>query len=133
MGAEPYFYIVPYQEDIDAALQKLREQEFQAGRYNPAVWSPFFSRGESPGAQHATIDEAREAAEADGTRSILDLDHISDEPEICAASPVPEEELIRYFGTTKPTREMADENDSMLLEEMDRILLCHARGGVAWE
>lgn len=84
------------------------------------MWSPFFSRGESPGAQHATIDEAREAAEADGTRSILDLDHISDEPEFCAASPVPEEELIRYFGTTKPTREMAEENDSMILEEVDR-------------
>ena len=37
MGASPYFYFTPYQDDIHAALQALREKEFEAGRYDPAM------------------------------------------------------------------------------------------------
>jgi hypothetical protein len=37
MGAHAYWYFVPYERDIDAALQKLRVREFQAGRYNPTM------------------------------------------------------------------------------------------------
>jgi hypothetical protein len=37
MGAEPWFYFVDYQSDINQCLQELRQREFKAGRYNPAV------------------------------------------------------------------------------------------------
>ena len=37
VGAHPYFYFTPYQKDIHAALQALREREFKAGRYDPAM------------------------------------------------------------------------------------------------
>ena len=37
MGAHPYWYTVNYHPDFDAALNELREREFQAGRYNPAM------------------------------------------------------------------------------------------------
>src|SRR4051794_35657534 len=103
MGAEPYFYFVKYKPDVNAALQELRQQEFQAGRYNPVMNSPPFPVGPhspAPGAQHATIEEALEDSDADGTRSILDLDHLSDEPEFNAASPLDEELLEELYGTT---------------------------------
>jgi hypothetical protein len=122
MGAEPYFYFVKYQPDVNAALQDLRQREFRAGRYNPAMAFPPFPVGPSspaPGAQHATIEEALEDSDADGTRSILDLDHISDEPEFGAATPLHAEFLEEAYGTTQPTRRMLEENMDFF-EDIDR-------------
>jgi hypothetical protein len=122
MGAEPYYYFVKYNADVDAALQKLRKREFEAGRYNPVIRHLEFPIGPdspSPGAQHSSIQEALEAADADGTRSILDLDHVSEEPDFCAVAPLPTEELERLFGTDQPTHEMIEQNDE-LFEGMDR-------------
>lgn len=113
MGAEPYWYFVPYQPDIHAALQDLREQEFRAGRYNPVTPFPRFpasTQSPEPGARHATIHEAIEDAAEDGTRSILDLDHVSDTPDFCAVTPLGADALQRLYGTTAPTREMVEQN-----------------------
>ena len=82
MGASPYFYSVKYEQDDNAALQKLRRREFEAGRYYPAVMFPEFpidENAESPGAQHASIEEALIASDAQGTQSILDLTRVADE------------------------------------------------------
>jgi hypothetical protein len=79
MGAHPWIYFVPHQPDIKKAMLELREREFQAGRYNPVVAFPHMTGG-APGAQHGSIEEAREAADADGTRSIVDMDDVADEP-----------------------------------------------------
>ncbi len=71
MGGHPWFYFVEYQTDINGALQALRRREFEAGRYNPAMWMPPFpveADTSAPGAQHASREEAMEAADADGTR-----------------------------------------------------------------
>ena len=111
MGGEPYYYFVKYKSDIDAALQELRDREFNAGRYNPVfpdLFRLFPLRPDSPapGPQHNSIQEALESTDADGTRSILDIDHVSEEPDFCAAAPLPPEELERLFGTEQPTSEM---------------------------
>ena len=109
MGGHLYYYFVEYQIDIEAALEDLRQREFEAGRYNPAQPFPRFPiRPDSPapGAQHESIYEAMEDAGEEGTRSILDIETVSDWPEYGVASPVSEEDLERYFGTTEPTREM---------------------------
>lgn len=122
MGGHPWFYFVDYEPDIDAALQKLRHREFQAGRYNPATPFPEFPvNQDSPviGAQHDSIDDAFEDADADGTRSILDMMKVSDSPEYCAVAPLPEEDLIELFGTDKPTHEMIEESDE-LYEALER-------------
>ena len=37
MGGHPYYYVVPYQQDVERALAVLRENEFRAGRYYPAM------------------------------------------------------------------------------------------------
>jgi len=109
MGAHPYYYFVEFQPDIEAALQDLRQHEFEAGRYNPAQPFPRFPiRPDSPapGAKHEFIYEAIEDAAEEGTRSILDIETVSDWPELGVASPLSEDDLDRYFGTRQPTKEM---------------------------
>src|SRR5262245_18769919 len=117
MGAEPYFYFTRYQPDIEAALQELRQQEFAAGRYNPVT--PFLSfpinpNAPSPGAQHDSIEDAFDDADADGTRSILDLQGIADEPDFGVAAPLAEEVLLDLYGTPHPTRQMIEQNMGFL-------------------
>jgi len=125
MGAEPYWYYIKYQNDVDTTLQRLRQQEFSAGRYNPVlplIDFPITIDSPSPGSEHSSIEEAMEAAEADGTRSILDIFHVSPIPYsealvsskqygielFCTTFPLSDNELIRLFGTDKPTRKMVE-------------------------
>jgi len=116
MGGHAWFYFVEYEPDIGAALQKLRRREFEAGRYNPAVDFPDFPvtpGSPAPGAQHASIEEAMEDSDADGTRSILDMERVSDEPDYNAVAPMPRETLLEIFGTDRPTHEMVDESGEL--------------------
>lgn len=113
MGAHPYFYFVKYQSDVDAALQQLRQREFEAGRYNPVepfLDFPIGPESPAPGPQHESIEEAMEAADADGTRSILDIASISDTRDCSVAAPLRNDELEQYFGTTEPTHDMVTDN-----------------------
>ena len=117
MGGEPYYYIVPYEADIGGALQKLRRREFEAGRYNPVTPMPRFpvdpaQRG--PGARHASIEEALNDSDADGTRSILDLRAIGDTPDFFVAARLPDETLMEVCGTARPTRSLAKEQHYFL-------------------
>ena len=136
MGAEPYFYVVPYPKQggdgpgaepnvaaIETALEKLRQREFAAGRYNPVMPSipfPIGPRSPAPGAQHDSIEEAFADADADGTRSILDLDHVAEEPEFCAVAPLMPEVLVDLFGTARPTREAVDAGRGDFFEDIER-------------
>jgi hypothetical protein len=123
MGAEPYYYFVKHNADIDAALQDLREREFEAGRYHqviPHLTFPIGPDSPTPGNQHISIQEALEDADADGTRSILDLDHVSEEPDFCAVAPLPSDELEGLFGTDQPTREMISRRMMNLLQGIER-------------
>ena len=116
MGGHAWFYFVEYEPDVNAALQKLREREFRAGRYNPAVWFPEFPVGPnspSPGAQHASIEEALEDSDADGTRSILDMDRVVDAPDYGVVAPLAREELLSLFGTDRPTRAEIEQSDEL--------------------
>jgi hypothetical protein len=113
MGAHPYYYFVPYQDDIADALESLRRREFLAGRYNPAMPFPPFPVDPSapaPGAQHASIQDAFADADADGTRSILDLVGIGDEPDFGTAAFVGDGALESLYGTNRPTRAMVEAN-----------------------
>lgn len=122
MGAHPYFYFVEYQGDVDAALQELRQREFAAGRYNPVepfLDFPLGPNSPAPGAKHDCIEEAMEAADADGTRSILDIEAIGEDPNFGTAVPLPPDELEQYFGTTEPTHDMVLDNMDFL-ESIER-------------
>jgi len=140
VGANPYFYFTPYQRDIQSALQDLREREFKAGRYDPAMqtadpprytFQMRFPPDESwpaPGAQHASIEEAIEASEESGTGSILDLSRVGTAPDFFTACPLDDQELIQLFGTTKPTRDLLE---SVLINP--RPDSAHKAAGLFWE
>ena len=122
MGGEPYYYFVPYEPDINQALQKLRMREFHAGRYNPVLHFLDFPIGPSspaPGKKHASIREALEASEADGTRSILDIERVAAKADFGVATALPPERLIELYETEKPTRAMVEENMDFF-EEIER-------------
>jgi hypothetical protein len=119
MGAEPWDYFVPYEDDIQAALEKLREREFRAGRFHGSESRP------------ASIEEAREVADADGTRSILDMDRVGDEPDFGVVVPLSSERLVELYGTDRPTREMVEE-DMEFYEDIERgqgIYIIVSKGG----
>ena len=123
MGARPYWYFVPYQEDVKTALNELREREFRAGRYNPAhpdLFFPLDPDEPDPGAQHDSIEAAMEAAEEEGTRSILDIGNVGKRPDFGTAGPLPKKVLKALYGTDRPTREMVDGRKLDLFEHLER-------------
>ena len=140
MGAEPYWYFEKYEGNVSEALKALRAREFAAGRYNPVIASmwqlfPIGPNSPAPGAQHATIDEAREDAAEDGTRSILDLDHTSEEPDFCSVAPLPNSVLKSLYGTVQPTRAMVEANMDFM-EEIERgqgVYIILYQGGQPYE
>ncbi len=107
MGAEAWDYFVPYEADVQSALDKLKDREFRAGRFRYSE--------ERPG----SIDEAREIADADGTASILDIDRIGEEPDFGVVVPLPETQLVELFGTAQPTRAMIEANQDFY-EDIER-------------
>lgn len=123
MGGHPYWYFVPYEDDVQHALDTLREREFKAGRYNPVIPflefdEPAFSK-QRPGPKHRSIDAATRAAKEDGTRSILDIARVGRRADYGVAAPVPAEQLRAWFGTERPTHAMLSEADE-LLESIER-------------
>ncbi|MCI0640589.1 MAG: hypothetical protein L0Y72_22765 [Gemmataceae bacterium] len=122
MGAEPYWYVVKYNPKIEDALEELRDREFAAGRYNPVMpflTFPITPQSPAPGAQHDSIADAVAESDADGTRSILDILSISEEPDFCSAAPLCDETLTELYGTTKPTRAAVEANMEFL-EDVER-------------
>ncbi len=124
MGATPWSYLVDYQPDINAALQTLRQQEFEAGRYFPAIdyaEFPLSSGHLGPGAQHASIEAAIEDADASGTQTILDIQEISEERLPGTVSPLESLELLNVFGTEIPTVDLVEDEDEVPGEIFDFI------------
>ncbi len=121
MGGHPWWYLVPYEKDVLNSLEALRQREFKAGRYNPAEPFPHFpvNPNHAPGCKHASIQEAREDSDADGTRSILDVSRLSDKPDYDAVAPLDDDELMEFFGTTKPGAEDVEDNDD-LFDQIER-------------
>jgi hypothetical protein len=121
MGGHPWWYLVPYEGDVANSLATLRAREFKAGRYNPAESFPRFpvDLRHAPGCKHSSIDEAREDAGADGTRSILDVSHISAKPDYGAVAPLDEDEIMEFFGTIKPTAANLEDVDE-LFDQIER-------------
>ena len=107
MGAEAWDYFVPYEANIQTALNKLREREFRAGRY----------RGSEENL--ATIEEVLENMDADGTGSILDMMRVAEEPDYFTVAPMASKTQIELFGTDKPTREMIQGNHDFY-EDIER-------------
>jgi hypothetical protein len=107
MGAEPYYYVVPYQTDVGAALQALRRREFEAGRYNPLMPFPSSHFPLSP-------DPRRPAASTAPSRR---RSRLRTQTAPCDATP--DTTLVRWCGTPRPTRAQV-EADLQFLEDVER-------------
>ena len=93
MGASGWEYVVPYQEDLDAALDALRRQVFASGEYlKPSYYGDVFDLPEP-----ASVDDLFEQEQywefmgTSGTHSIIDV-----------ASVVPVDFGGEQFGTIRP-------------------------------
>src|SRR6266699_2103765 len=104
MGSSGWSYFTPYQEVIAQALQELHQRVFEA--FAHVLERKHISAELPPVPQ--TIDEVLERNGLDGTHSILDIDHIASQPEDGAAIELPEELLIQYIGTDRPTKAMVE-------------------------
>ena len=122
MGAEPYWYFVDYTPDYERALHDLREREFLAGRYNPVIDHIDFPLDENspcPRRKHKSIQAALDASDAEGTRSILDIEMIGTQPDYGVASPLNPDLLQDLYGTCQPTHDMVEDNLDFV-EEIER-------------
>jgi|GEM_PF-1012485 len=142
MGANPYHYVVSYRPRPDVLFPELLEPEFcirtalddlrcwvfLAGNYQPPdpyKWVADLSHPPEVSFEASKIREGLAVIKEgligsnDGTRSILDLDHIAEAPGHNAVGPLPDATLVRLYGTSEPTREMvlADTN---FFSELDR-------------
>ena len=117
MGGWPYQYVVPFQDDAQAALDALRANVFARGDYYGANARP------------RSIEEAVARSGESGTRSILDIERVSTVPALRRAAPLTAVEVERYFGGAQPSVAMVEECDD-LWEDLERG---QARYVVAYE
>ncbi|MDX3570847.1 hypothetical protein [Streptomyces sp. ID05-47C] len=108
MGASGWEYFVPYREDLEDALQQLRQEVFASGDYywvNGDDWLPEGERS----APSRSLEElwADELVQESGTHSILDIFRVvgpGDTPDYNTVEPVTAEEARELLGTGKLTR-----------------------------
>ena len=131
MGASGWHYTTPYDEDANAALQRLCQEVFDSGRYgdpfaNVSIWSlpgnvpiaiklifvaakcfyttsSFVSWVARGCRGPRSIDESLEIAAESGTHSILDIERCSQTPRFAVAWRLQPAKLRALFGTDKPT------------------------------
>jgi hypothetical protein len=134
MGASGWYYVVPYEADIDAALQKLRQDVYDRGEYyreSPESGYPEMTEEEyratldpnqwDDGPNESIMEGFRAAKERpvpvdpdtlvaaqpeSGTHSIIDISEgVSAGPELLTVSPLADDELLALAGTVTPTSE----------------------------
>lgn len=131
MGGTTWLYFVPYQPNVEEALQKLREEVFRKGEFpvesedatpdSPAAARAMRKLKESNAKYRQTllkhdkaktIDGLLEVAGYPGTHSILDVRHVAEErvnaDEYYVVVPASKSDLLKWFGTDKPTRSMIE-------------------------
>ncbi len=113
MGASGWEYYVPYQPDLQAALQELRHRVFETGDYWWAVPHEYGkSAADFPNRPRTEAELwAEEVVQESGTHSILDMSHVaaeSETPGYGTVQPVTDVEAVERLGAAKPTRAHID-------------------------
>ncbi|MFI6289622.1 hypothetical protein ACIBCM_33640 [Streptomyces sp. NPDC051018] len=108
MGASGWEYYVPYQEDLGAALDALRQRVFEEQDY---YWDPWDEDNpEEARVQPSTLDLLweDEQVQGEGTHLILDVHKVlrpGEDPDYGTVEPVQSAEAHRMVGTDRLTRE----------------------------
>ena len=137
MGVSGWKYFVPYQSNITKALNELREQVFQSGKFykRQPFWQDLdddeyadeededlraqlsdWLRTMKALKEPTTIDELLVWNEEDGTHSILDYTEISSIPEIGKIAPLSPQQLLNLFDTEKPTHNMVKQKVDTIMQ-----------------
>lgn len=144
LGREGWSYFVPYQHDVEQALQTLRAHVFETKAYShlPLIGERklvlkwlfhkvlSFEEQSRILAESAThpwhIPEAVITSPQDvdhlnllssgNTHSIMDVDCVTGYPMYGAFTPMPSNELMYYFGTVAPTRDHVQQDPSWGLD-----------------
>jgi hypothetical protein len=152
MGGEMWIHWADYEGDINTVLQKAREEVFSRGEYYLAPKLPLTWLGRSidpdapwdpdvppdylewlhlikaAGDRPESIEELIQwnGPTGEGTRSIIDIEEVSDElyraSTTCA---VPDNLLREWFGTTKPSREAVEQRISEMWDLTGRGTAVH--------
>lgn len=154
MGASSWHYFVPYQPEIEKALQELREAVFKKGEYGEeyidSVEIAEIENGEmakkfshipvelieaykeelqalqkmypSPTKRRKpkTIAALLKQRGEEGTHSIIDIQSVAEVPDFGKIAPLPSVYLTQFFGTGKPSREMAEQKINEIQELCER-------------
>jgi hypothetical protein len=110
VGASGWEYVVPYQEDLGAALDALRRQVFASGEYlKPGFYGDVFDLPE-PGSVDDLFEQKQywEFMATSGTHSIIDVTRVVpvdfDYEEFSTIRPLSEAEYVALFGVAQPGR-----------------------------
>jgi ferritin len=146
MGASEWKYFVPYKENLQEALNELRQKEFESGKYYrpgsnfpdtfeewvtqinipkeqwPVFKESFYELKKRSEIIPATIEELFELNQESGTHSIIDIFEINNNIDENESGTISDNELIRLFGTNKPNRQMIEDKVDELLEFRGRFL-----------
>jgi len=109
VGASDWNYYVPYQPNLQTALDELREHVFQTGEYWWAVPYEFGkSAADFPNRPRTEAELwAEEVVQESGTHSILDMSRVvadGEAPDYGTVQPVSEAEALERLGVAKLTR-----------------------------
>lgn len=107
MGASGWEYYVPYQEDLGAALDALRQSVFDAQDYYWDLWNE--DDTDEARVRPSTLDQLweDEQVQEEGTHSILDMHRMlrpGEDPDYGTVQPVQPAEAYRMAGTDRLTR-----------------------------
>ncbi|MER5944811.1 hypothetical protein ABT127_01970 [Streptomyces sp. NPDC001904] len=133
MGASGWEYYVPYQEDVSAALEELRERVFRDEDYYWSGDHPLDEDDRVP--RPATVEELWEDEDAreSGTHSILDMERVlrpGEAPGACTIRPVQPDEACRLTGTDVLTREHVEAMEPLVEEGWSgRVAVLHDGAG----
>ena len=146
MGASAWGYFTPYKENVQEALEELRQKEFQEGRYYrpganlPDTFEEWIKQLNLPAekAQHyregfnnlkssskikpSSIEELFELNKESGTHSILDIFEIGTSTDEDQSGTITNEDLVRLFGVDTPDHQMVEEKAVDLLDFRGRFL-----------
>lgn len=151
MGASSWVYIVPYDSDFAAALARLQQQVFESGEYyggrekrRPKTLAELRKRS-GEGGTHSILDMKHVGPTPDiagdenlwqppntDERGVIDMKRFEPEAHqrwldrvnatLFSVRELHPDDLVRLFGTTKPTRAQAEAREYELLEMRERGL-----------
>ena len=138
MGASGWSYFTAYQENINNALQELKQAVFRKGKYGHTAQTNQEELSKYPQLKESieklkmldeqrlaeygpikTIDDLLEAFGEEGTHTIIDIDRISSKPDFGVAYPAPINVIEKIYGTKKPTHNDIASKEGILSEELN--------------